>query len=52
MTTGVLGFVKSRGREWKREEINALEAVAALFAQLQARIEAEESFATWPSTTT
>lgn len=42
MTTGVLGFVKFGARKWKQEEINTLEAVAALFAQLQARIAAEE----------
>jgi diguanylate cyclase (GGDEF)-like protein len=42
MTTGVLGFVKSGARKWKQEELNTLEAVAALFAQLQARIAAEE----------
>ena len=42
VTTGVLGFVKFGGRKWKQEEINTLEAVAALFAQLQARIAAEE----------
>jgi len=42
MTTGVLGFVKHGARKWKQEEINTLEAVAALFAQLQARIAAEE----------
>ncbi|MGB8387533.1 putative bifunctional diguanylate cyclase/phosphodiesterase [Mycobacterium sp.] len=41
-TTGVLGFVKFGARKWKREEISTLEAVAALFAQLQARIAAEE----------
>lgn len=40
--TGVLGFVKFGARRWKLEEINTLEAVAALFAQLQARIAAEE----------
>lgn len=40
--TGVLGFVKFGARRWKQEEINTLEAVAALFAQLQARIVAEE----------
>jgi diguanylate cyclase (GGDEF)-like protein len=38
----VLGFVKFGARKWKQEEINTLEAVAALFAQLQARIAAEE----------
>ena len=42
MTTGVLGFVKFGARKWKQAEINTLEAVAALFAQLQARIAAEE----------
>jgi diguanylate cyclase len=42
ITTGVLGFVKYGARKWKQEEINTLEAVAALFAQLQARIAAEE----------
>ena len=41
-TTGVLGFVKFGARRWKQEELNTLEAVAALFAQLQARIAAEE----------
>lgn len=40
--TGVLGFIKFGARKWKQEEINTLEAVAALFAQLQARITAEE----------
>ncbi|OMC15767.1 MULTISPECIES: bifunctional diguanylate cyclase/phosphodiesterase [unclassified Mycobacterium] len=40
--TGVLGFVKYGSRKWKPEELNTLEAVAALFAQLQARIAAEE----------
>ncbi|OBH61802.1 hypothetical protein A5684_14625 [Mycobacterium intracellulare] len=40
--TGVLGFVKFGARKWKQEEIDTLEAVAALFAQLQARIAAEE----------
>jgi diguanylate cyclase len=42
ITTGVLGFVKFGARKWRQEEINTLEAVAALFAQLQARIAAEE----------
>jgi diguanylate cyclase (GGDEF)-like protein len=42
VTTGVLGFVKFGARKWKQAEINALEAVAALFAHLQARIAAEE----------
>jgi diguanylate cyclase len=42
LTTGVLGFVKFGARKWKQQEITTLEAVAALFAQLQARIVAEE----------
>src|SRR6202790_1643125 len=42
VTTGVLGFVKFGDREWKPEELNALKAIASLFAQVQARIVAEE----------
>jgi len=42
LTTGVLGFVKFGDREWKPEELNALEAIASLFAQVQARVAAEE----------
>jgi diguanylate cyclase (GGDEF)-like protein len=42
VTTGVLGFVNFRGRKWKKEEVGTLGAVAPLFAQLQARIAAEE----------
>lgn len=42
VTTGVLGFVKFGDRAWAPEEINVLEAIAALFAQLQARIDAED----------
>ncbi|MBY0441686.1 MAG: EAL domain-containing protein [Mycobacteriaceae bacterium] len=42
MTTGVVGFIKFGTRKWKQEEVNTLAAVAALFAQLQARIAAEE----------
>ena len=42
VTTGTLGFIKYGDREWRREEINALQAVAALLAQLQARVAAEE----------
>ncbi len=41
-TTGLLGFVKFGARKWEQDEINTLEAVAALFAQVQARIAAEE----------
>jgi diguanylate cyclase (GGDEF)-like protein len=42
LTTGTLGFVKFGDREWILEELNALQAIATLFAQLQARIVAEE----------
>jgi diguanylate cyclase len=42
LTTGILGFIKVGDREWLPEELNALQAIAALFAQLQARIVAEE----------
>ena len=41
VTTGILGFVKFGDREWSPEELNALEAIASLFAQVQARIDAE-----------
>ncbi len=41
-TTGTLGFIKYGDREWRHDEINALQAVAALLAQLQARVAAEE----------
>ncbi len=43
VTTGVLGFVNFRGRKWKQKEVGTLGAVASLFAQLQARIAAEET---------
>lgn len=42
VTTGVLGFVKYGDRDWSPEELNALKAIASLFAQLQARVLAEE----------
>ncbi len=42
LTTGVLGFVKRRGRRWKAEARHTLETVASLFAQFRARISAEE----------
>jgi diguanylate cyclase (GGDEF)-like protein len=41
-TSGVLGFVKCRGRKWKPEAIQTLKTVASLFAQFHARISAEE----------
>ncbi|MCP9274476.1 putative bifunctional diguanylate cyclase/phosphodiesterase [Mycolicibacterium arenosum] len=42
VTTGVLGFVKIGDREWREDELNALEAIGSLFAQVQARVKAEE----------
>ena len=42
VTTGVLGFVKIGDREWTAAEVNALEAIGSLFAQVQARVLAEE----------
>ncbi|MEO3757024.1 EAL domain-containing protein [Mycobacterium sp. B14F4] len=42
VTTGVLGFVKFGDRDWTTEEMNALKAIASLFAQVQARIAAED----------
>lgn len=41
-STGVLGFVKKGDRSWSSRELNVLKAIAALFAQLQARVVAEE----------
>ena len=41
ITTGTLGLVKFGDRTWDEAEINALTAVAALFAQVQARVDAE-----------
>jgi diguanylate cyclase len=42
LTTGTLGFVKFGDREWLPNELSALQAIAALFAQLFARVDAEE----------
>jgi diguanylate cyclase len=42
VTTGTLGFVKVGDRDWLPKELNALQAIATLFAQVQARIVAEE----------
>jgi diguanylate cyclase len=43
MTIGTLGLVKFGGRKWRREVISTLEVVAALLAQVQAHIAAEET---------
>lgn len=42
VTTGILCFGKLGDREWTAEELNALQSIATLFAQLQARIAAEQ----------
>ncbi|MGV0718133.1 EAL domain-containing protein [Mycolicibacterium sp. XJ662] len=42
VTSGVLGFVKFGDRDWTPAELNALKAIASLFAQVQARIDAED----------
>jgi diguanylate cyclase (GGDEF)-like protein len=41
-TTGILGFATAGSREWPDAELNALKAIASLFAQVQARISAED----------
>jgi len=42
VTTGVLGLVKFGDRFWREDELNALQAIGTLFAQVQARIQAED----------
>jgi diguanylate cyclase (GGDEF)-like protein len=42
-TRGVLGFVHFGDRDWSRAEIRALQAIASLLVQLDARVSAEES---------
>jgi len=41
-TWGILGFLHFSPHQWVKAEINALQAVASLLVQLQARIDAEE----------
>ncbi len=41
VTTGQLTCVKFRKKKWRAEELNAIQTVASLLAQLQARITAE-----------
>jgi diguanylate cyclase (GGDEF)-like protein len=41
VTTGQLTCVKFRKKKWRTEELNAIQTVASLLAQLQARITAE-----------
>lgn len=40
--TGALGFIKFDDREWSAEELNAVEAIASMFAQLKGRLMAED----------
>ena len=42
VTTGALGIVKFGGRKWKPEVISTLEALACMFAGVQARTAAEQ----------
>ncbi|NTY61125.1 putative bifunctional diguanylate cyclase/phosphodiesterase [Mycolicibacterium sphagni] len=42
VTAGALGFIKIGIKDWSPEELNALLAIASLFAQVQARVVAEE----------
>jgi diguanylate cyclase (GGDEF)-like protein len=42
VTTGALGLQTAPDRVWRPEELNALKAIASLFAQVQARIVAED----------
>ncbi|MFD6449497.1 putative bifunctional diguanylate cyclase/phosphodiesterase [Nocardia sp. NPDC056541] len=42
VSIGALGFVRRGDRAWTTREVNVLKAIAALFAQLQARVEAED----------
>src|SRR4029434_4948748 len=38
VTTGVIGFVEADDRGWTSEELNALKAIASLFAHVTARV--------------
>lgn len=42
VTTGCIGFIKFGIKDWSPEELNALKAIASLFAQVQARVAAED----------
>ena len=42
VTTGQLSCMKFRRKKWRPEELNTIQTVASLLAQLQARITAEE----------
>ena len=42
LTTGLIGLVRVGDRQWHEDELNALEAIGSLFAQVQARVNAED----------
>jgi len=42
VTTGGLGFIKFDDREWTSDEVDAVVAIASMFAQLQGRLIAED----------
>jgi diguanylate cyclase (GGDEF)-like protein len=42
LTEGVLGFINFGDRAWAKDEVNALQAIASLIAQLQGRVDAEQ----------
>jgi diguanylate cyclase (GGDEF)-like protein len=42
LTTGIIGLVKFGDRQWHEDELNTLEAIGSLFAQVQARVNAED----------
>jgi len=42
VTTGALGFIKFDDREWSADELNAVQAIASMFAQLHGRLIAED----------
>ena len=51
-TWGILGFLHFGLHAWSPAEINALQAVASMLVQLQARLDAEEQTEYNATTTT
>lgn len=51
-TTGCIGFIKFGIKDWSPEELNALKAIASLFARCRRVWSPRTSCATWPSMTT
>ncbi len=43
VTVGCLGFIRFGDRAWSDNEVQALQAIASMLVQLQARVDAEES---------